>query len=398
MGGGSTRALNIAKCLVRRGHDVRVIASAPHYPGGASIFKTFKMHEENIEGIQVLRVPTLGLRHEGFVNRLILFSWYGLFSILGVPKFCTVQKVLSIGPHPFADPSAFLMKIMSRCSLTVDISDPWPETWPLKNRILNSVLQGLGYSLNKILFEHLSDGLMVYNERCLDFIVRRYNYKKPTAIVYNSADTTTFLYDVKLKSRKECFKNILGRSVDGRFVFLYHGVIGPYQKLENVVKAAAIGQRQLDKAIFVIIGEGEERKRVERVANSEALKNVVFINKLGRDIIPRIVAESDIGIVSIVPNSPLTAYVSMPLKAAEFLACGTPVLAPKGSFIGETVTKFGAGYQVDFSDPSSIYEGVRKAYINKDGYAAMADRARQLAVKLFSIDSVGEAVNNILKA
>ncbi len=112
----------------------------------------------------------------------------------------------------------------------------------------------------------------------------------------------------------------------------------------------------------------------------------------------KIVAESDLGLVPIVSKQNLAIYVSMPLKAAEFLASGTPVLVPKGSFIGKIVTEAQAGLEVDFSNPSMVFEAIRRILDDGERHDSMAKRARQVAVDRFSLGNINEAIRNIMAA
>lgn len=395
-GGGATRAMNTARCLVNLGHEVRVITSVPHYPEGAPISKALRFYTENIEGMKVVRLPTIGLPHKGLFNRYMIYFWYAIFSFLALAICNGAEKVISFGPHPFVDVPSYLVKMATKSSLIVDMSDLWPETVNFEGHFINNLVQSIGCVLNRILLKHLCQSISVYNERALDFIVKHYDFKKRAVIVYNSVDTKSFVYDGRLKIRKESLTTICHKDIKDRFIVLYHGVIGPYQKLENVIKAAALEERNLGKALFVIVGEGEEKKKLLNLACSMHLKNTIILRKFDRDIVRKIVTESDLGLVPIVSRNPLTIYMAMPLKAVEFLAAGTPILVPRGSFIGSTVSAYFAGFEVDFGDPRNIYEAIRNSYLNFKRHEAMRERARRLAEERFSLDRIVTALRSIV--
>jgi len=396
MGGGATRAMNIAESLVQLGHEVRIITSIPHYPRGAPILKSLRARRQNIGEMKITRLPILGLPHKGFVNRFVIYSWFAFLSFLELGRCRGSSKIISIGPHPFTDISSYAIKIATKSSLLIDISDLWPETWVLDNRFANALFQGVGYCLNKIVLRHLVDGLSVYNERALDYLVNRYGFCKQHVVIYNSADTRKFTYDHETKVRKENLRTILGKDVNNRFVVLYHGVIGPYQRIETIIDAASIEERELGKALFIIVGEGEQKEKAIQRARNIGNRNVVFLPRMNRSEIQKIVAESDLGLVPIVSEQDLTLYVSMPLKATEFLASGTPVLVPKGSFIGKFVTRDQAGLEVDFSSPSNIFEAIKKVATDSEAYEQMARHARQVAVDHFSLDQINEVIRSIM--
>lgn len=396
MGGGASRAMNIARCLIDQGYEVRVITSLPHYPNGLPLLKSFHLRRESIERMKVTRLPILGLPHKGFVNRFIIYSWFAILSALELRAYRGSTKIISIGPRPFTDISSYIVKIATKSSLIVDVSDLWPETWIINNRIANALFQGVGVWLNRIVFEHLSDNVSVLNERGLGFLVKRYSIKKHCVVIYNSVDTSAFTYDKMVKVRKENLKAILGKDVESRFVILYHGVIGPYQRIETIIEAASVEERQLGKALFVIVGEGEQKEKIIRYARLKGNKNVVFLPKIDREQMQGIVAESNLGLVPIVYRQNLIIHIAMPVKATEFLASGTPVLVPKGSFIGKIVTERQAGFEVDFSDPLSIFEAIKKAINDCEKHDMMARHARQVAVDRLSLGRISEAIQRIM--
>lgn len=396
MGGGATRAMNIARCLVQLGYEVRVITSLPNYPNGAPLLRSLRTHRAHIGEMKITRLPVLGLPHEGFMRRFIIYSWFALLSLLELRRCRGSAKIISIGPHPFTDIPLYLIKIATKSSLVIDISDLWPETWRMNNRVANALFQAVGYSVNKIVLGRLADRVSVYNERALDFIVRRYGLRKKRGVIYNSVDTGVFTYDPETKVRKESLRMILGKDVKNRFVVLYHGVIGPYQKIENIIDAASIEEKELGKALFVIVGEGEQKEKAIQHARSKGNQNAIFLSRMNRKQMQKIVAESDLGLVPIVSKQDLAIYVSMPLKAAEFLASGTPVLVPKGSFIGKIVTEAQAGLEVDFSNPSMVFEAIRRIINDGERHHSMAKHARQVAVDQFSLGNINEAIRNIM--
>lgn len=395
-GGGASRAMNIVKCLLNIGHEVQVVSSVPHYPEGVSISKALRFYRENIEGAEVIRLPTPGLPHKGIFNRFIIYTWYALFSFLAL-TFCRgTKKVISLGPHPFVDVPSYIVKVATRSSLTVDIADLWPETVDFKGRITNYLFQNIGYFMNKVVLRFFSQNISVYNERALDFIIKNYYYDKKAVIIYNAVDTKSFVYDNKLKLRKENLKALCNRHIEDKFIVLYHGMIGAPHFTTNVIKAASLEERELGKALFIIVGEGEGKEKILELVHDMNLKNVVVVRKLDRSIIKKIVAESDMGIVPIVSEKYLTVYVAMPLKSAEFLATGTPILAPKRSFIGSIVSASSAGFEVDFSDPRNIYEAIKASFHNVKLHKIMCRHARKLAEERFSFDQITRGLRDII--
>jgi glycosyltransferase involved in cell wall biosynthesis len=301
-----------------------------------------------------------------------------------------------LGPHPFTDFPAFLFKKVKGARMIVDISDLWPEAISFKSPLGNSLIQGIGYSLNKLILEFFSDGICVVNERVLKFIIHRYNYEKPATVVYNITNTDMFVYDPEAKKEKKTLKGLVPELTKNKFVVLYHGVLGSAQKIENIVKAAKLAQT-IHQILFVIVGEGEKKEMAKKLAEDEDLNNIVFLPMINRTLICKIVAESDLGLLPIVSN-PLHIYILMTAKAAEFLASGTPLLAPVGSYIGELVSSAGAGFEIDFADPSQIYQSVKWVLNHPMLFDQMKERARKIAVERFSQNRFSKVLCSFMEA
>lgn len=396
MGGGATRALNMVECLCRHGYDLQMVTSVPHYPLGLPKLDAFHISEEKKEGLLIIRLPTSGLLLRSFLGRLINYCWYALFCLISIGKIPYSDVVICLGPHPFTDFPAFLFKKVKGARLIVDISDLWPEAISFKSSLGNSLIQGIGYSLNKLILSFFSDGICVVSERVLDFITYRYNYEKPATVVYNITNIDMFVYDQEAKKEKKSLKSLVPELAENKFVVLYHGVLGSVQKIENIVKAAKLAQT-IHQILFVIVGEGEKKEIAKRLAEDEDLNNIVFLPMINRKLICKIVAESDLGLLPIVSN-PLHIYFLTTVKAAEFLASGTPILAPVGSYIGELVSSAGAGFEIDFADPSQIYQSVKWVLNHPVLFDQMKERARKIAVERFSQNHFSEVLCSFVEA
>lgn len=396
-GGGATRAQNIATSLKRDGHEVYVITSEPHYPDGAlQRGIKFVVAEEKIEGINIIRLPILAFPHRGILNRLLIYTSYVLSTIIPFAKLRQMDIVLTTGPYPFVIISAFIYKIIARKQFIVDVSDIlWPEALKFKNSIINYLIQVVGYVLNKTILS-ISDLLLVYNENALLYIRGEYRYSKRAVVVYNAVDVDKFIYNSHLKYNKKNLELLLKRSLAGNFIVMYHGNFGSYQGIDKIIEAAALVQDEFPKVLFVIVGGGEEKNKIIKLAHNMHLKNVVILGKLERAITRKIVAESDLGLAPIVSEDPLAIFVGMPSKAAEYLAVGTPILAPKGSFLGSIVSASSAGFEVNFNDPRDICDAVKNSYLNIERHKVMCKSARKLAEKRFSLESVKKALRDII--
>ncbi len=381
MGGGASRALCIVQGLIAMNYNVTVVTTGCTYPIGKSIFIS-KIAKEEHPCLKIVRVQSLNLPFKGLINRILNYFSSAFFMFLYSSSLRKTDFVYSIGMHPFTDISAYLVKLTNhQCKLIFDISDIFPE---------KSLYNLMNHPVNRFL-THISDFAVVHNNRLKKIFTQRYAYRKKIAIVPNSVDTAVFKLN-ETGGKKE-LNQLCKRSVDGKFVVCYFGVFGFYQGLENVIKAASVLEKN-SEIIFCIIGDGEEREKLENLSRN--LSNTFLLPKLPREQIARIAREVDLGLAPVVIDDKLVNFVNLPSKAAEFLSCGVPILVSKGSFIGHLVSETDTGREVNFKDIEDICRSIMYLYDNRDKLREMSKRARSLALTHFSIATVKASLSYVM--
>jgi glycosyltransferase involved in cell wall biosynthesis len=98
-----------------------------------------------------------------------------------------------------------------------------------------------------------------------------------------------------------------GRARDGKLRVEYHGKYIPVQGVDVVLRAAGLLLNDPDIS-FTLIGNGQERKRMEALAEELALTNVEFLPFMPLSRLPPYIAEADvcIGLIGDIPRVRLT--------------------------------------------------------------------------------------------
>lgn len=108
--------------------------------------------------------------------------------------------------------------------------------------------------------------------------------------------------------------------LEGRFVVGWAGSFRPFHQLDQLVHAA----REVPDVVLLLVGDGPERPRLERLVR-EAGVVARFTGMVPHDDLPRLLSAMDAGVVLAQAGAP---FHYSPLKAAEYLAAGVPVVAP----------------------------------------------------------------------
>ena len=115
-------------------------------------------------------------------------------------------------------------------------------------------------------------------------------------------------------------------------VVLHAGNMGFKQDLENVIAAARLAERGPTPIRLVLMGDGAERKRLERLAGD--LPSVQFLDAQPEDVFMDVLAAADV----LVLNERTTVLdMSLPSKITSYFRSGRPVVAAvrRGRFDGQ---------------------------------------------------------------
>jgi glycosyltransferase involved in cell wall biosynthesis len=107
--------------------------------------------------------------------------------------------------------------------------------------------------------------------------------------------------------------------LQGKFVVGWVGSFRPFHVIEQLVAAAP----KMSGSVLLLVGDGPERARIERLVDSAGVA-AVFTGTVSHADLPRHLAAMDVGVVMADPRS----FHYSPLKVAEYLAAGLPVVAP----------------------------------------------------------------------
>jgi glycosyltransferase involved in cell wall biosynthesis len=120
-------------------------------------------------------------------------------------------------------------------------------------------------------------------------------------------------------------------SLEDRFVVGWVGSFRRFHALEQVVEAAAT---TVPDAALLLVGDGPERARIERLTRDLGV-TAIFTGTVAHHELAAYLAAMDAAVVLARPGQP---FHYSPLKLAEYLAAGLPVVAPATGQLLERLT------------------------------------------------------------
>jgi glycosyltransferase involved in cell wall biosynthesis len=108
------------------------------------------------------------------------------------------------------------------------------------------------------------------------------------------------------------------------FTLGYHGTIAPRHGLEVALRAVAKARERVPSIRFLIVGDGDDRPRIERLIAELGLDDVVTLRPgfVPLDDLVPLVRDVDLGIVPIYYDS-FTRYM-LPVKLLEYVSLNVP--------------------------------------------------------------------------
>ncbi len=172
----------------------------------------------------------------------------------------------------------------------------------------------------------------------------------------------------------------------------YLGQLHGGQYAEQFIRAAKIVLNHLPRVTFMVIGGGyrlEELKKLARDLNVSG--QLIFTGAVAHRKAPLYLAAADVAVACFEDND-ITRCKS-PLKIAEYLASGKPIVA---SDVGEVKRMLGgAGVIAPAGDPEALAQGIIKILNDEPLRKRLALKARQRAENIYNWKNTAE---NLLAA
>ncbi|PKN83461.1 MAG: glycosyltransferase WbuB, partial [Chloroflexi bacterium HGW-Chloroflexi-7] len=313
---GGTRHHEIARYMVKQGHQVTIITSPISYLTGENAGgKTRWVTRDNREpGITILRAYTYPALHRSFVHRILSFFSFmfsSFFIGLGVKK---VSAIWGTTPPIFQGWTAWLLSRLKGVPILFEVRDLWPAFAIAVGVLKNKTLIRLSEWLECFLYRH-ADEMVVNSPGFIDHISLR-GAKKIT-LVENGVDVSMFdMTETGTNFRKT-------HHLENKFIALYAGAHGISNNLGVVLESAALTLDDPEIA-YVFVGDGKEKANLIEEAKAKQLTNILFLSSVPKMEMNAVLAAADACIAIL---KPIDMYkTTYPNKVFDYMAAAKPVL------------------------------------------------------------------------
>jgi glycosyltransferase involved in cell wall biosynthesis len=188
----ASRVHELSRALVAAGHTVHVVTGQPNYPKGV-IFPGYRAAEyrrEQIDGIDVRRVPTLATANRGVLVRGLGYMALPPIQVLAGLALPPVDVVLATSPQILTGLAGLVLARLRRVPFVLEVRDLWPDG------IVATGIKPAGHPmiralelLERTLYRGAA-GIVSVTDGFVDHFVARGVPRERVAVVKNGIDTT----------------------------------------------------------------------------------------------------------------------------------------------------------------------------------------------------------------
>jgi colanic acid biosynthesis glycosyl transferase WcaI len=320
MGAPASRVSQLARAWATDGHDVTVLTGFPNHPTGvipAEYRGRPYIRHENDKGVHVVRAPIYAAPNKGVTKRSLSYLSYAASATLLGPFLRKPDVVIGTSPQFLTAIAGYGIARMHRVPFVFEVRDLWPrsivEVGAMSKH--SPIVKALERA-EMFLYQH-SERIVAVTDSFVDEISERGVARDKISVVKNGVDLGLF----RPGPKENDVRRKLG--LEGKFVATYIGTHGMSHGLDTLLDAAAL-LKDDDRFRILLVGEGADKAALMARAESQGLRNVLFIGQQKHADIPAFVRAADVTVV-LLKAKPLFKTV-IPSKIFEFMGAGRPIV------------------------------------------------------------------------
>ncbi len=356
---GGSRWNELTRVWTEMGHTVTVLGGMMHANGleKRTEYKGKHFVKKQQGDVTVWRCHVSESYNNGFAGRLwgyfsFMFSscYAGLFKAKG--KF---DVVIVTSPPLFVGGSGYLISRLRGMPFVFEVRDLWPESAIDTGVLTNGMVIKLAYWVERFIYKR-AKLINVLTPAFYKTLKEKKGIAESKLIqISNASDfslSETLLQTLDVAAfRKQ-------HDLEGRFVITYVGAHGVANHLEQILDA---GEALKDtNVLFLLIGQGMEKARLQQMAKDRNVPNVRFLDSVPKAEVFRYILASEMG-ASVLKRVDTfkTVYSN---KTFDYMSCKKPILMAIDGVSRELVEDAGAGTYVE-PENTAEYNRIIRDYI-----------------------------------
>ena len=320
--------------------------------------------------------------------RLLAWVWFHAISTIlaacALPKF---DVVIAPSPPLTIGVSAWLLRALRGAAFVYNVQEIYPDVAVQLGALRSPALIRLFSRLERFVYDR-ADAVTVISSGMEANLRAKGVLAAKVALIPNPVDRI----DLPAAGQPNAFSRTHGLA--DKFVVTYAGNIGKPQGLEIVIGAAE-ALRDDTSILFVVVGDGSEKRAIEQLIERRGLSNVLLLPYHPYSTVPEIYAASS---VCLVLQAAGTGGTALPSKAVQIAGAGRPIIAvaDDDSDLADFVKSADCGLVVSPGRPEQLASCVTAMKHDGDAWRARARAAQQGVVQTYSSAHVVSAYSELV--
>jgi glycosyltransferase involved in cell wall biosynthesis len=391
MGAPAARAGELSRHWARMGHEVTVLTGFPNHPTGVVpeewrarlsglVYKEkfdAGLARAEMPAPHVVRTWLWPLPNRKAHERIRNYASFCLSSAITGLDLDKPDVLIATSPQLLGALSGWWLAWWKRAPFVFEIRDLWPESLAAvgasgeSSMMYRTIAAIAGFLYRK------ANHIVVVSPAFKDHLIRHWQVpEEKISVIENGVETDLFSFDpAALELRTQL-------NLENRFLICYIGTLGMAHGLETLIAAAEKLQTALPSALFLLIGEGAEKKAIADLAAARGLTNLRFLGQQLRERIPLHISASDICLVMLKKDDLFKTVI--PTKLLEYMACERPVIVAVDGQARQIVEDAGAGVFVEPEDSDALVRAILALAANPRQRQSMGSNGRKYIVSRFT--------------
>jgi glycosyltransferase involved in cell wall biosynthesis len=351
------------------------VTCAPNHPQGR-VYEGYRnriYQRETKDGINIVRVWTFVTANEGFLKRTLNYISYMCSACIVSLVLPKADIVLSTSPQFFNGLAGYIVSKLRRIPWVLEIRDLWPESIVAVGAIKNSVIISLLEWIERFAYQK-ADRIVPVTDSFMTYMLAKGIEARKITVVKNGVDLAQYAP----RDGASALAEELG--VEGKFVVSYFGTHGMAHHLQTILHAAhrLNGSKNI---IFLMVGDGAERRALLQMRDDMALGNVMMLDQQPKSRMRDFWALSDISLV-LLKKSDLFKTV-IPSKIFESLAMTKPIILGVEGESADLLRAANAGICIEPEQADELAAGVLELSQNPERCQQLGRNGRRYVMEHF---------------
>ena len=391
IGAGAVRARELSRRWADAGHRVAVLTGVPNYnyragaDSDADGAARGDAADTNVAGaggggVSVARTWLWSVGDRRRRSRFLSYSSFCASSALRGLAMGRPDVIFASSPPLTVGVAGWWLGIAKRRPFVLDARDLWPES--LTDLGAARADSRLAKTLERVasLLYKSAARVVVTSDATKAALIRSGKVgADKLATVPNGVETDMFAPGGASASDER-----RAMEMEDAFTVSFIGTIGMAHDMDAVLDAAArLADRESPAfAKFVFVGEGPAKAGAMDAAKRMNLTNVEFMPAVRRERVPRLIAASDVCILSL-KKADVNAEI-IPVRLLEFMACGKPVAAAASGETARLIAESGAGEAVPQGDGAALARAIRALMDDPARRGRMGESGRRFVLERYT--------------